>query len=208
MASSIAAIRAIANTYLKRVDGSTRPWADADVNQAISDTLDQLWPDFGVAVYGETPTTAAQLIAVPVEFTANAVGYKISRIIVKNSAGTAADKASGWQAHPGGFVFIKTIVASGNTFGFYGFTPYLNDASNLPARLNSAIAARAAGFAWGNLGAELVNSEIQQTIDSGRVVTSQQALAMAAYYERRFQDATQREPTRLSYAPRASNRSR
>lgn len=204
-------IQAITNKYLKRTNesagGSGRPWTDAEVLQAVTDTLDQLWPDFGILTYGEVDATGVQLVAVPTELSANAVGYRVSRIVLKNSAGNQAQSVTGWRPHPGGYVLIKTLV-SGGTFGFYGFIPYLNDASNLPDRMKSAIAARAASFCWGLLSSELTNSEIQQTIDSGRVVTSQQALAQSAYYERRFQDATEREPTRVSYAPRASNRSR
>lgn len=207
MAITVASVAAVVNTYVKRQAGDTRPWTDAQVTQAVTDTLDQLWPDFGVLTAAEASADGTQFIAVPAAFT-SAASYRLSRVLVKRSDGIISDKATGFQLDVGGKVFIKTRIASGNILRFYGFTPYLNDASNVPDRLKSALAMRSAGFLWGMLGAELANSELQQTLDSGRVVTAAEAMSQSAYFERRFQDATEREPTRISYAPRAANRGR
>lgn len=206
--TTVAALAAIVNTYVQRTVGQTLPWTDAQVTQAVTDALDQLWPDFGVLTYGEVAADGSQYLTVPAAFTANGVGYRLSRLLLKNNQGIVADKATSYQKHIGNQVFTKTRVAAGNTYAVYGFIPYSNDGANLPINLSSAIAMRAASFLYGNLAATLANSQRQQNLEQSRVITYQEALALSAYYERRFQDATEREPTRVSYAPRASSRNR
>lgn len=205
---TVAALAAIVNTYVRRTAGELQPWTDAQVTQSVTDALDQLWPDFGVLAYGEVATDGTQYVTIPTAFTASGVGFRLSRILVKNNQGLVADKATSYQLHINNQVFTKTRIASGNTFAIYGFVPYINDGSNLPVRLNSAIAMRAASFLYGMLAAALANSQRQQNLEQSRVISYQEALSLSAYYERRFQDATAREPTRVSYAPRASARNR
>lgn len=202
---TVAALAAIVNTYVRRTALDTQPWSDGQVTQAVTDALDQLWPDFGVLTFGEVGTDGTQYLTVPAEFGSS---YRLSRILLKNSQGIVADKATSYQLHINNQVFTKTRIAAGNTFSIYGFIPYANDGSNLPARLNSAIAMRAASFLYGMLAASLANSQRQQNLEQNRVISYQEALSLSAYYERRFQDATEREPTRVSYAPRASARNR
>lgn len=203
--ATLASLVARVNTYVRRTAGETQPWTDGQVTAAVTDALDQLWPDFGVLTYAEVAADGTQYVTIPGAF---GTRYRLSRLLLKNGQGIVADKATSYQAHPGGQVFTKTRAAQGSTYAIYGFTPYLADGSNLPSNMDSAIAMRGASFLYGMLAAALANSQRQQNLEQNRVISYQEALALSAYYERRFQDATEREPTRVSYAPRASARNR
>lgn len=210
---SFADIETIVDRYVKRTSGATRPWSDTERDGAINDIIDQFWPVLGVYTYGEVATDqTTQYIAVPTAFTGDPVTYKISSIFIKNSQGIVSDKATGFRVHPvSNQLFLKTQIASGNTFALYGWTPFHNGNTspwNLLARMNSLVATGAAAILWRGLAAELANSELQQTIDNGRIVTMQAALAQAAAFQTTFDGLMDTEPTRITTAPRASVRGR
>jgi hypothetical protein len=103
-------------------------------------------------------------------------------------------------------VVIKPVLASGYVLRFVGWRPYDSDGDDLPDRLQQLVAYRAASRAYDALAGELINSERQQNLDNGRVITYQEAAAQAAYFEARYQEAIKRDPSLVRSAPRAARR--
>ena len=101
---------------------------------------------------------------------------------------------------------IKPLLASGYTLRFTGWKPFAEDASDLPARLSDAICHLAAAIGFGNMSGKLVNYQRQQAIDSARVVTYQEAVAMSAYWLRMYQDEVADDMNRVTSGPRAAHR--
>jgi hypothetical protein len=199
------------NHYLGgRIDGSSQPWSNDQLDQFLIDAITRLWPDFGVLAYDELATDqATQFFDVPSSIT-GAKPYKISRIQIRQGApgenGFVVDQATGWRPHPGDQFYVKTRIASNQTFGVYAFLAFT--LANLEVGLEHAVSARAASLAFGGLTSSLVDWQRQQTLDTGRVVSYADAVGASAYWERQYQEATVRHPSRIAFAPRASNRSR
>jgi hypothetical protein len=210
--STVAALRTdYVNKYLgSRVDGSAKPWSDDEINRFITDAVTRLWPDFGLLVYDELETLeSTQFFNVPAGIVAQAP-YKISRVMIRQGApgegGIVTDQATAWRPHPGNQFYVKTRIRTGQTFGVYAFHAY--SVSDLDVSLEPAIAMRAASSAYGALGGGLVDWQRQQNLDSGRMVSYADAVGLSAYWERQYQEATVRHPSRIAFAPRASSRSR
>jgi hypothetical protein len=198
------------NTYLDRNEGSTRPWTDAECSQFLTDALYATWPDMGHFTYAESPASGTQFIPVPATFTA-ALDYKLSRVILLDApqaqGGTYTDDVKGYRKHSATTIVSKKVIPqAGQYVGFYGFIPIAADGSTLPLRMESTISNLAASYAYGKLAAELLNSERQQNLDSGRVVDYASAAGFSSYWLRLYEARTVVEPLRLSYAPRASSR--
>lgn len=208
-------ITALRTTYVNeylggRADASTKPWTTAQLDRFINDAIDRLWPDFGRLMYGEVASDElTQFYDVPAAIVA-AEPYKISRIVLRDGApasgGRVLDNASGWRQDVSDQFFINTRIRGGATLGIYAFVGF--SVTDLPVSLESAIAMRAASFAFGAMTGSLVDWQRQQNLDSGRVVSYADAVGLSAYWERQYQEATVRHPSRIAFAPRASNRSR
>lgn len=209
--TTIAALRTTyLNGYVGRSDGATQPWSDAECDRALGDSINRLWPDFGRLQYGEVASDeATQFFAVPASVVALAP-YKISRIIIRQGApgsgGLMIDQASGWRQDVDDQFFIRTRILGGQTFGVYAFVAFT--VTTLDATLEASVSARAASFLYGNLVGKLVDFQRQQNLDTGRVVSYADAVGASAYWERQYQESTIRHPSRIAFAPRASNRSR
>lgn len=195
------------NGYLGRTDGTTIPWSDAQVNQHISDALVKLWPNVGPRVTGTvTANENSGIYTIPSSI------KRVSRIVLEYISGgktDIADTITNWRYESDTTVRINPRVPTltGLSLRFYGWKAYLGDATDLPTDLEAAVAERAAALAYGSLAGQLVNSQRQQGLDSGRVVDYQTAVGLSAYYERRYQDAIERYPAQVGpVAPRAARR--
>lgn len=194
------------NNLLDRIEGDTRPWTDAQAGQHITDALAQTWPDLGLRATGTVATTnATQVYTIP-----GSIG-RISRISLERTTGGVTQQVglvTSWRYYSDTQVIIEPLFDTDTTLAlrFFGYKPFDVAGSDLPTRLENVIAMKAAALAFGSLEGRLVNSQRQQSLDSGRVVDYQQAAGLSAYWERRYQQAVLLDPARISYAPRRASR--
>lgn len=197
------------NVYLHRVDdpvggASNKPWSDAECDRLIGDALAKLWPKLGQRISGTMATDGeVDTYTIPVAFGAR---YRVSRIEILDTSGRSVDRVTGWRYGDAGELLVHPLLASGNTLRVTGYVPFATDGSDLPDDLSETVAHRAAARAYAGLAAELVNSQRQQNLDSGRIVSYQDALGFAAFHERLYQEGVIDHPAQISYAPRASQR--
>lgn len=195
------------NDILQRIDGSTVPWSDGQCDQMLTNALHDLWPRLGSFVFGDVATSSASMLyTVPTALGTVAGEYQISRIDVLDSSDNYVDTARVWRPHSGTQVILKPKLSEGYTLRFYGWKPYDPTGSDLPVRLERAVAYKAASIAYGLLTGRLVNSQTQQGLDSGRVVDYPSAVGLSAYWERLFQTVIANDPSRVSFAPRSAYR--
>lgn len=207
MATVVALRTTYLNDLLQRTDASSVPWTDSQCNQAITNALFDLWPLLGQFVYGDVETSStSQLYTVPVALGTVAGEYQISRIDVLDASGNYVDQVGIWRRHSATQVVIKPLLSSGYTLRFYGWKRFASDGSDLPVRLERAIAYKAASTAYGMLTGRLVNSQLQQGLDSGRVVDYPSAVGISAYWEAQYQRVIREDPARISLAPRGAYR--
>ncbi len=192
------------NVYLKRLEASTLPWSDTDCNQLLTDALGDLWPDLGLRATGTATTTASRIVTIPGSI------QQVTRIDVEDASGNQLDEVTGSRYHydtdPPTKILIRPRIQSGYTLRFFGWKPFATDGADLLARLENLVAMKAAALAYGVLAAQLVNSQRQQNLDSGRVVDYQTAAGMSAYWERRYSAGIHGDPNRPGTHPRASRR--
>lgn len=194
------------NVSLRRVDGDTTPWTDAQCNQAITDALTQLWVDeLGKFTQGTVaPSQASDVYTIPAALQAG----RISRIELERASGGISgkiDTVTNWRKYSATQVRISPILPTDAslTLRFFGWIPFQVDGSDLPVILESIVAMKAAALAYGQELGQLANSQLQQGLDQGRVVDYPTAVGMSAYWERRYQDMVERLPDyRVSYAVR------
>lgn len=192
------------NHFLHRLDASAKPWAAAELDVLLGDAVTRLWPRLGIWTTDDVDTdSTTMLYTVPTAFGSR---FRISRIDLVNTDGLYVDRVNNWRKHNDAQVLVKPQISTGLTLRFYGWIPFDPDASDLVVDLEDAVAHAAAARAYGGLAAELTNSERQQNLDTGRVVSYADAVGMAAYHERLFADAISDHPSKLSYSPRASHR--
>lgn len=192
------------NAYLHRTDGSAKPWGDGELDRLIADSIVKLWPRLGVLTYGDVATDqTTDLYNVPGVLLEQ---YRISRIELLSLTGRYLDRVTSWRQHDNLKILVSPTLATGAKLRVYGYIPFAADGSDLPVDLEETVAHRAAGKAYGNLAAELMNSERQQNLDTGRVIGYQDAIGLSAYHERLFLDGSVDHPSRVSYAPRAARR--
>lgn len=192
----------------RRVDTETLPWTVDECDQAIKQALLETWPTLGIFVSGTVATNQNSpyyVIPASIEI--------VSRIVLEQvSAGVTAKVAEvpAWTPHVAGQVAIEPQLPTDTTLSlrFYGWKPYADDADDLPDRLMSLVAMKAASLAYGMLGAKLADSEDQMALDSGKVITQADAVGLSAYWQRRFEDVLRSTPNQLSRAPRAASRGR
>jgi hypothetical protein len=193
------------NGYVKRSDGDTVPWLDADCNQALTDALGDLWPDIGKRAMGTVATdSTSHVVTLP------AAVVRVSRIDVEDSSGNVIDQVTNWRYYPDADpptkITIKPKLQTGYTLRVFGYAPFGGTGSDLLVRLENVVSYKAAALLYGVLAAALTNSQRQQALDSGRVVDYQTAIGLSAYWERRYQEAIADDLNRVGAAPRASRR--
>lgn len=201
------------NTYLRRADGSAAPWTDAQANLAITDALTALWADgLGKRVSATVATSqASDLYTVPAAFTVAAGQGRVSRIELEQTSGGVSQRAgrvTSWEYISETQVRIQPLLPTDTTLllRFLGWIPFLLDGSDLPVRLEGPAAMKAAALAYGQQAGQLVNSQIQQGLDSGRVVDYPTDVGLSAYWERRYRDAVDGDQALKSYAIRNAHR--
>lgn len=197
------------NGFLGRAEGQTDPWTDGEVSQRITDALTQLWADgIGKRVSGTaSPTESTDVYTIPSALQPG----RISRIeLEQNTGGISAriDQLTSWQYYSDTQVRIRPRLPTDSslTLRFFGWAPFDITGSDLPTRLENAVAMKAAGLAFGQMTGDLVNAQTQQGIDSGRVIDYQTAAGLSAYWERRYQEIVRRDPARISLSPRRASR--
>lgn len=189
-------------------DGETIPHTVAERDQYIVDALTQLWPDVGKRATGTVALSqASDVYTLPAALS----GGRVSRIEIEHTSGGSTsriDRATHWMYYSDTQVRVSPLLATdaSTVLRFFGYVPFLVDASDLPVRLEPVVAMRATALAYGVLGSQLVNSKRQQGLDQSRVVDYQTAVGLSAYWERRYFEAINKDPAGLSYAPRASRR--
>ena len=202
--TTIASLRTgFLNTYLKRTDGDPAPWTDADCDLALSDAVGDLWPDLGSKTTGIVATDAStDRYTIP-----GSIVY-VARIDVESSTAEYLDTVTKWRYFPDADPPTKVIIApklqTGYNLRFYGYIPFT--VTSLLPRLEGAVASLGASYCYGILAGQLVNSQRQQGLDSGRVVDYQTAVGLSAYWMRQYQDAIRGDPSMVTNAPRASLR--
>ena len=140
------------------------------------------------------------------EFTVPASIERVTLIDILNSSGYYVDRVSSWRTLPGGKVVIKPRIATGLTLRFTGYKPYAATGADLPSRLEQVVAYAVCGRAYDALAGELLNSQRQQNLDSGRVITYQEAAQQSAYYAAQYRERILRDPSLVRSGPRASHR--
>lgn len=197
------------NGLLRRTEGSSAPWTDAQANQAIGDALDALWQDgSGKFVQGTVaPSSASDVYTVPAVLQPG----RISRIELEYSSGgisQRAQKITSWSTYSDTQVRIAPRLATNSALilRFFGWAPWDGTGSDLPARLERAVAYKAVALAYGQMSGQLANSQTQQGLDSGRVVDYPTAVGLSAYWERRYRDLLDGDESMRSYAPRHAHR--
>lgn len=189
------------NKYLARGDSDTLPWAAADLDQHLADAIRSLWPVHGILASGDVATTTSTM-----EYTVPGSIAKVSRIEMLDASGYYLSPVTNWRPIPSGKVVIKPLLAPGYTLRFWGWKAFSDTGSDLPSSLEDVVAKLAASQAYGQLAANLTNSQRQQTLDSGRIVDHQQAIALSAYWQRMAESRLFNDPSRVSYAPRRAQR--
>jgi len=199
-----------ANRNLGRADGLLEPWTDGDVDQHLAEAIRQTWPLLGKRANGTVATNqASDVYTVPAAL--SATDFRISRIELEYSSGgqtKKVDEVKSWQLYSDTQIRIRPLLATDASavLRVFGWIPFLADASDLPVRLEVAIAARAVGLCFGQLASKLVNSERQQGLEDGRVVDYQTAVGLSAYWERRYFEQADGDPAKISVGPRAARR--
>lgn len=179
---------------------TSRPWTTTEIDAYTAAVLAELWPDVGIYSTEDVASDSTTQ-----EYTLSSI-QRIAFIDVLNSSGYYVDRVTSWRPLPSSKVLIKPRVADNLTLRVTGFVPYAVDGSDLPTRLEQIVAFRSAARAYDGLAGELINSQRQQNLDSGRVVTYNEAAQQAAYYEQRYQERILRDPSLVRSGPRASHR--
>lgn len=205
----------IRTTYLNGIlgvnaDADAVPWAQARRTQAITDAFTALWQDgSGKRAQGTVATSqASDVYTIPAILQPG----RVSRIELERTAGGVTQRiqrATHWEYYSDTQVRIEPLLPTDSSLSlrFFGWAPWDVTGSDLPTRLEPAVAYKAAALLYGEEAAYLANSQRQQGLDSGRVVDYQTAVGMSAYWERRYRDLLDGDQSIRSYASRHAHRS-
>ncbi len=184
------------------LDGTSRPWASTEIDAYTSAVLAELWPDVGVYATGDV--TADSTVQ---EYTIPGSIERVTIIDILDSTGVYyLDRVMSWRPLPSGKVLVKPRILTDFVLRFTGYKPYAVDATDIPVRLEQIVAFRALARAYDGLAGELINSERQQNLDSGRVISYQEANQQGSFYEAKYREAIIRDPSVVRSGPRASHR--
>lgn len=183
------------------LSATTRPWTSTEIDIYTTAVLQELWPDVGVYATGDVDTDQTTN-----EYTIPGSIQRVLFIDILDSDDLYVDRVSSWRPIPSDKVIIKPLLATGYTLRFTGYKPYAATGSDLPARLEQVVAFRSLARAYDALAGELLNSQRQQNLDSGRVITYGEAAQQAAYWEAKYQQSILRDPSLVRSGSRASRR--
>lgn len=205
--ATVDSLRARLNNDLRRADGDTTPWTDAQANAAVTDALSALWHDnIGKRAQGTVATSqASDVYAIPAGID------RISRIELELIAGGSTSKVqavTSWRYYDDTHVRIRPLLPTNASLllRFFGWTAFALDGSDLPVRLETAVSYKAVALAYGQELGQLGNSQLQQALDQGRVVDYATAVGLSAYWERRYRDLLDGDQAMKSYAARHAHR--
>jgi hypothetical protein len=190
-------------------DSEAVPWPAADRDIYIADALAQTWPDIGKRVTAIAPANqSSDVYTIPL---VNGATMRVTRIELEQSAGGVTGKVDqivGWRYYSETQLRVMPLLPTiaGYNLRFFGWVPFLADASDIPARLEPVIAMRAAAIAFGAAAGQQGNYRRQQGLDESRVVDYPTMVGMSAYWERRYFEQIQKDPASVSYAPRRARR--
>jgi hypothetical protein len=192
------------NPILHRVDGTTRPWGDTELNGYIADAITDLWPANGKWATGDVATDSTTQT-----YTAPTGVQRISRIDLVDPSGLYVDRAFNWRllskGTPPTFV-LRPLIGAGLTLRVSGWGPFKSDASDLPDALKHVIAYLAASLAYGAQASLLTQSELQQGLDQGQVVDYPTTIGLGAYWQKRADVILQTDDSFVTIGPRAAYR--
>jgi hypothetical protein len=180
---------------------ATRPWTAPEVDAYTSAVLAELWPHVGVYTTGDVASDSTTY-----EYTIPGSIERIVYIDVLDASEFYIDRVMSWRTLPAGKVLIKPRIQTGLTLRFTGYVPYAADATDIPVRLEQTVAFRSLSRAYNGLAGDLINSERQQNLDSGRVISYQEAQQQADFYNAQYEVAISRDPTLVRSGQRASHR--
>lgn len=195
------------NLLVRRADGDTTPWTDAQIDKATTDALTQLWQDgVGKRVSGSVATSqASDVYTIPAGFAMpDGVVSTIELIQTAGGVTQRVGRATRWRQISDTQVRVTPRIATDSTLTllFTGWTPFNVTGSDLPVRLENIVAMKSAALCYGQELGQLANSQLQQGLDQGRVVDYPTAVGMSAYWERRYRDAIDGDRNLRSLAPR------
>jgi len=180
---------------------TTRPWTTTEIDAYTVAVLEELWPDVGIYATGDVASDSTVQ-----EYTIPGSIVRIAFIDILSSEGYYQDRVMSWRPLPAGKVLIKPRIADGLTLRFTGYKAYAADATDITTRLEQIVAFRSVARAYDGLAGELINSERQQQLDSGRVISYQEASQQSAFFEAKYRETIMRDPSLVRSGPRASHR--
>jgi hypothetical protein len=180
----------------------TRPWNNLNLDTYLTMAIDHLWPEMGMLVADDIVSGGVNEYDMPEAM------ERIARIDVLEAATLRyIDRVANFTVLPGFTRFvIKPPAREGLLLRVSGWRPYDPDGADLPRRLESAVAEKAASLAYAALAGELLHSQRQQNLDPGRFVSYGDASAQSAYWEARYRNSVVREPSRVAVGPRSAYR--
>ncbi len=180
---------------------TTRPWTLAEIDAYTSAVLAELWPRVGVYTTGDVSTDSTTQ-----EYTIPGSIERISFIDILDSSEYYIDRVMSWRPLPSGKVLIKPRIRDNLTLRVTGYKPYNVTGSDLPVRLEQVAAWASLAKAYKGLAGELINSERQQNLDSGRVISYQEASQQSVMFQANYDEAIRVDPSLVRSGPRASHR--
>lgn len=191
-------------------DGAALPWSSDARDQYLRDALAQSWPDVGLRAVDTVATSdASDVVTLPAGFDRESA--IIARIDLNYTSGgrtRRVGRLTSWQYLEDDTILITPPLAtlSGLELRIVGFKAFSVTGSDLPARLERAIAYRAAAIAFSDLAGQLANSKKTQGLDNGQIVDYPTAAGLAALWERRYFEQIEKDPAATSQGPRRARR--
>ncbi len=180
---------------------SSRPWTLAEIDAYTSAVLAELWPDVGVYTTGDVDSDSTVQ-----EYTIPGSIERILFIDILDSSDYYIDRIMSWRPLPAGKVLIKPRISDNLNLRFTGYKPYNVAGTDLPVRLEQVVSWASLARAYKGLAGELINSERQQNLDSGRVISYQEASQQSVMFQANYDDAIRDDPSLVRSGPRASHR--
>lgn len=211
----MATIAGLRETYLNghlgvSEDGAALPWTSDARDQYLRDALAQSWPDVGIRATDTVATDeSSDAVTLPAGFEqGSAIISRIDLIYTTGGRRRRVGKVTSWSYVDDGTIQITPSFATlaGLELLLVGYQPFSLTGSDLPVRLERAIAARAAALAFSDLAGQLANSKKTQGLDSGMIVDYPTAAGLSALWERRYFEQIEKDPAATSQGPRRARR--
>lgn len=192
------------------VDGAALPFTTAQRDEFLRSALEQSWPDIGNRATSSVATNGAtDSITLPGAFQqGDSIINRIEVMYAQGGITRRVAQITSWYYRDETTIRIVPALPtlSGLTVEVVGWLPFTNTGSDLPVRLEQAIAARAASLAFGDIAGQLANSERQQGLDVGQIVDYPTAVGLSAYWERRYFEQIEKDPAKVAQGVRRARR--